>query len=238
MADVDFLVRPESFVRIGKILEELGFYTEDNAYGALERHEEAYFFDIGDGRRMLFEPHRHLFDPVRFPIDYTALWGRTVASTLDGISCRRLAAEDNFVHIAVHSAVHRLQKLGRTLRDLEFVLRSVDTDLGLIVIRAREWRVTRIVWLMLVLLDASYPVLSLSEAASQLEPSRLPRFVLQCLVPKGEEHTRLIKLNHRVQAALLWPWLFDSAGQTARIVNNHPRLRQIKKAISSRSQRS
>jgi hypothetical protein len=236
MADVDFLVRPESFTRIGEILEELGFYTEGHAYGALEMHEQAYLLDMGDGRRMLFEAHRYLFDPVRFPIDYAALWGRSVASTLDGISCRRLAAEDNFVHIALHAAVHRLQKLGRTLRDLEFILRAVDTDLGLIVRRAREWRVTRIVWLMLVLLDALHPVLSLGESASQLEPSRLPRFVLQYLVPKGEDRTRISTLNHRVQAALLWPWLFDSASQTARIVTNHPRLRQIKKAISSHSQ--
>jgi hypothetical protein len=92
-------------------------------------HEAGFNLDMADGRKILIEVHRYLFDPSRLPIDQDALWSRSVAWTLDGAPCRRLAPEDHFVHLVLHATVHRLMQVERTVTDLELLLRRGGIDL-------------------------------------------------------------------------------------------------------------
>ncbi|MCK9462686.1 MAG: nucleotidyltransferase family protein [Proteobacteria bacterium] len=225
MADVDFLVRPEQFERAGSLLEGLGFYRKPLEEAGRATHERAYYLDVGGGRHIMFEAHRHLFDPVRFPLDHEGLWRRSAASEFDGAPCRRLAPEDHYVHIVFHDTLHRLTSLGRTLRDLELLARHGDADLDLIIYRAREWRLTRAVWLLTKRVDASAPELGLSRIVRELAPARSVRAALELVVPEGRTETRLSRLHHRLQAALLWPLILDSPLQAARLAITHPYVR-------------
>ena len=224
MADVDFLVRPEHFAGARRILEELGFYREAKP-PSHPTHEESLYLDITADRRIMFEVHEYLFHPARFPIDHEAIWRRSTASDFDGAPCRRLAPEDNYAHIAFHATVHRLMSLKRALADLEFMLRRGNVDPELVVERAREWRVTRAVWLLTRLLDADCPDLELAAMIGELAPPPPVGAALDFLVPRGGDRTRLSRLHHRAQAALLWPLVFDSPLQLARLVVNHPCVR-------------
>ena len=225
MSDVDFLVRPAQFAKAGALLEEMGFYRRHEEDAGHAAHEVSYYFDVAPGRHFMFEAHQHLFEPMRFPVDHEAIWRRSAASELDGAPCRRLAPEDHYVHIAFHAVLHRLMSLERTLRDLELLVRHGDADLDLVVERAREWRTTRAVWLVTKLVDASAPELGLARIALALAPPRAARAALELIVPQGRAETRLSHLHHRWQAALLWPIVFDSPLQVARLVATHPYAR-------------
>jgi hypothetical protein len=225
MADVDFLVRPADLARAGALLEEMGFYRrhEEDAGHAL--HEVSYYFDVGPERHFMFEAHQYLFEPIRFPLDHEGIWRRSAASDFDGAPCRRLAAEDHYVHIVFHAVLERLAPLGKALRDLELLVRHGDTDPDLVVERAREWRTTRAVWLLTNLVGASAPELGLERIVRALAPPRAVSAALELIVPRGRTKTRLSPLHHRLQAAILWPMIFDSPLQVARLATTHPYAR-------------
>ena len=117
--------------------------------------------------------------------------------------------------VAFHALIHRLDQLPRTTRDLELLLRDDPLSADRIADRARQWRITRIAWRFLELLTRTDPGLCPSSTVASLAPPRIVRAAIRALVPDGET-TRLHRLNHRVQAALLWPILFDSPLMTAR----------------------
>ncbi len=226
MADVDFLVRPEHFKRAGELLRKLGFSFHERAYPGVSEFEEAYTLQVDETHQILFEVHRYLFEPIRFPIDHEALWARSVSSHFDGAPCRRLAPEDHFCHIAFHAAVHRLIPLERSLMDLELLIRNGNVDLEKVVVRAREWKVTRAVWLFIDLLRGQMPDLHPDSWADMLAPPFPVRTALRTLVQDGKV-TRLIDIHHRLQAAVIWPVLFDSPAQVIRFVATHPLARQL-----------
>ncbi|MCP4680009.1 MAG: nucleotidyltransferase family protein [Deltaproteobacteria bacterium] len=226
MSDVDFLVRPEHFERAGELLRKLGFNRLERTSLEIPEFEEAYILQIDETRRIMFEVHRYIFEPIRFPIDHEALWARSAPSHFDGAPCRRLASEDHFVHIAFHAAVHRLIPLERSLMDLELLIRNGDIDLETVVARAQEWKVTRSVWLFIDLLRGQAPDLDLDSWSDRLAPPIPVRVALRMLVPDGKV-TRLTNIHHRLQAAVIWPVIFESPIQVLRFVATHPLARRL-----------
>jgi Uncharacterised nucleotidyltransferase len=224
LSDVDFLVRPADFERVGQIMEGRGFVPRKTGIDEGVTHERGYWLDVGDGRKILFELHRNLVDPARFPIDQQSIWARSRASIFDGVPCRRIAEEDHFVFVALHAVMHRLTELEKSQRDLELMIRKGDTDLSMVVARAKEWKVTRIVWLALELLKERCAGLELARFAQPLEPPIAVQIAVRILVPDARQ-TALAGYNHRLQAAILWPCLFDSLPQLARFTTTHPLLR-------------
>ncbi len=239
MSDVDFLVRNRDWPRTLELMAELGFETRDHFADESLAHEAGFYFQVDDTRKILFEPHRYLFEPGRFVIDHDALWERSFESTFDGTPCRRLAPEDHFCHIAFHATIHRLMSLKRTVRDLDLLLRSEGRD-GVndfpekIIERAREWKVTRSVWLFFSLIAEGVKTHHLSHgnepnlgaAAASIAPARPIRASIRLMVPDSRG-TRLKRLNHRIAAAVLWPVLFDNPLLVARFVANHPVLHNL-----------
>ena len=228
MSDVDFLVRNRDWPRTLELMTELGFKRRDHFADESQMHEAGFYLFVDDTRKILFEPHRYLFEPGRFTIDHEALWERSSESTFDGTPCRRLAPEDHFCHIAFHATIHRLMSLERTVRDLDLLLRSEGRD-GVpvndfpekIIRRARDWKVTRSVWLFFSLIAEVRDDPELDAVAASIAPVRPIRSSIRLMVPDSRG-TRLKRLNHRIAAALLWPVLFDNPLLVARFVANHP----------------
>jgi hypothetical protein len=223
MADVDFFVRPEHYAKACALLEEMGFYRRPEETAQQPMHEASYY--VGNEHHIMFEPHQYFFEPQRFPLDHEAVWRRSAVSDFDGAPCRRLAPEDHYVQIIFHETVHCLISIERAVRDLEMLVRHGDLNLDLVVERAREWRLTRAVWLLTRLVDASGPELGLSRIVRELAPPRSVQAALEFIVPLGLTETRFSHLHHRWQAALLWPLIFDSPLQVVRLAMTHPYAR-------------
>jgi hypothetical protein len=236
ISDVDFLVRAADWGRALALLRRLGLRPRDVGYDETRMHEAGFYLDRevdpgrggggGSGVSALFEVHRALFEPRRYPIDHEAIWRRSRPGELEGAPCRLLAAEDHLVHAALHAAVHRLAQLPSAIRDVEMLLRRGGARGETVVERAREWRATRAVWLVLDRLDARAPDLHLAPLARarELAPPWAVRAALRVLVPRDEPAPLLAGLHHRLRAAVLWPLLFDSPAALARFVSGHPWL--------------
>lgn len=226
LSDVDFLVREGDWKRALEAMEREGFTRREHFANEERLQEVGFHLDLAPGRHVLFEIHRHLFSAHRISIDHDAIWARSTPSTFDGAPCRRLAAEDHFCHIALHALIHRLDPPVTSLRDLELLLASEPDLAPRAAERARQWRITRIAWLYLRLLEERTADPSLGRIAAGIAPPRPVRALARAIVPDGDG-TRLSFLNHRVQAALLWPVLFDSPLMTARFAANHPLVQKI-----------
>ena len=111
--------------------------------------------------------------------------------------------------------------LRRSVLDVVMLLRHSGPAPELVAARATEWRARRATWLLLELAHRTDPSLGAGKVARLLAPPRAVRAALRALVPDAEA-TRLARLNHRLQAALLWPWLLDGPAVVARVVANHP----------------
>jgi hypothetical protein len=225
MSDVDFLVRPVHFAKAGALLEEMGFYRKHEEDAGHAMHEVSYYFDVGPERRFMFEAHQYLCEPVRFPLDHEGIWRRSAASDFDGVPCRRLAPEDHYAHIVLHGVLERLTHIGKVLQDLEMLVRHGNVDLNLVVERAREWRLTRAVWLLTRLVDASAPELGLAMVVRALAPPKAVRAALDFAVSKGRTETRFSHLHYSLQAAFIWSLILDSPLQVARLATTHPYAR-------------
>ena len=226
MADVDFLVKQQDWLRTIQMLEELNFERRQLPYDEIDTQEMGFHMNIGSNKKMLFEVHQFLFDPSRFFIDHKKLWERAQKSEFDNIPCYRMANEDIFCHIAFHASIHRLMILKRTTRDLELLLLNSDLALDKVVERAKEWHCTRAVWLFLDILAGKISGnnsinTKIEQAMSQLKPPLHIREALRFIV-SPKEQTKIISLNHRVQASIVWPLIFDSKQLLAKMLLHHP----------------
>ncbi len=211
MCDVDFLVRPADFERACGLLASMGFTRTTCAERPVTQevfHEAGFVLDAGGGR-ILLEPHRYLAQPARHPIDYDALWRRSVASELDGAPCRRLAPEDYLLHGVVHLVTHQFVDPGRDLRDIEKLI-ARGADLGIASRRAREWECATAAWLALSILRERSALFGLDRFEDASVGARARRRVLRFLVP-DDRGFRYPELGLRARQALLLPWLLDGS---------------------------
>jgi hypothetical protein len=223
MADVDFLVREADWKTSHRLLEGLGFVARPSPLDEDHQKEKGFHLPVDDGRHILFEAHRALFAEDRFPIDHDALWARTAPSTFDGVCCRRMSGEDVFCHVAFHAAVHRFMNLPRAVEDLRRVLTLSDVSLPAIVERADQWHCRRAVWFFLHLLARRVNRVGVSAALDALSPPLPVRAALAALPAAGGD-TRIACLHHRLQAAIVWPLVFDRPSDLLRMVRHHPFL--------------
>lgn len=98
-----------------------------------------------------------------------------------------LSAEDAVIQLAVHFAVsHQLGSFGlRALVDILLVAETQPVNWEVIVLRAREWRVATVTWLVLKL---AVELVGLEEAAlaiTSLQPSRLRSFLISPFANAG-----------------------------------------------------
>lgn len=217
LSDVDFLVREEQWGAALAIAERLGWRRlSRRGEGG---HEAGLSCPAPGGRAVLFEAHRALFDPARYPLDHAALWSRAIAGTFDGAPCRALSPEDHFAHLAIHEVHHRLASLPRTLRDLGHLLAAGGVSGERLAERAREWRGTRAVWLALDLLSGGRPEPEPVARRSALEPPFAPARAAKAIAGLALDGA-LDGIPYRIKAALVWPPLFDSGRDLARFVLN------------------
>ncbi len=170
MSDLDLWIGSERIVDAESALRGLG-------YGQVARPSPGEVQLRPPGRRSgLVELHETAFRGywVRWTasVDEASVWQRAVP-VAPGRAARRLAAEDEVIHLACHLVTnHVAQAPLRGLLDLALVARSRRPDWRVVVERAVRWRVATAVWLAL---DRAERTIGVPGATSALERLRPPR---------------------------------------------------------------
>jgi hypothetical protein len=154
MSDIDLLVRPGARRRILEALAEHGFVagaTPGRPLSARFFGETSVTLACG-GASVLLELHTSLDKLVDRPVDYAAIFSRaTPAPALPGLLLP--ADEDHALLIALHAAGHDFLH-EPACADLDLLLaRGVDE--GALLLRARQWRLETVLFIMLSLLRKS-----------------------------------------------------------------------------------
>jgi hypothetical protein len=202
MGDVDLWLRDEDVHKAADLMERLGFCTETKEDRPIILQSlaggEIRFYKHG-----LIELHWSPFAgwwlQRTAAIDDDEIWQRAEPLTLDfgGTKedqsmasesrpelVRQLAVEDAIIQIAVHITVnHQFGLVAlRGLMDIALAVQAKSVDWTLVVARARQWRVSTVVWIVLDLTNQLIGLPGTEEALSSLRPAALRRALLKPLV--------------------------------------------------------
>ncbi|MCP4423122.1 MAG: nucleotidyltransferase family protein [Chloroflexi bacterium] len=192
MSDIDVWVHPPDMQRAYYLMEELGF----KAYGNKKRPPKLQRLALGeiqfyDRQHGLIELH---WSPVSgwllqntANIDTDAIWARTEA--IDGETAvplkggRVLAAEDMIIQLVLHMAVNHRFRLAAVRSVIDIALMAKQpVDWSIVVTRAKEWRVTAVLWCVLNLVDDLVGLPEAQIALTQLQPSPTRRALIRRFV--------------------------------------------------------
>ena len=154
--DLDILVRPERVLEAKGLLVSLGYYAQHNFASAAEerRHLEidCEYNLLRERDNTMVELHWR-FRPNLFPLslDLEPLRARAVPLSLNGVTARLLAPEDQLLVLSVHGAKHGWERL-TWIRDIAELLKTFpDLDVAAVLKSAKGLRCERVVLLGLYL---------------------------------------------------------------------------------------
>jgi len=144
---------------------EIGLHHSDQGYGLVELHWGVF---PGEWLRRVAA------------IDVDAVRHRIVRTRLVGEAAHILAPEDAIVQSALHTVVNHQLSMSplRALVDIALLARHTPIDWTVILQRARTWRVATAVWLVLSLAVDLAGLQEAAEAARELQPSALRRWLI------------------------------------------------------------
>ena len=187
MSDVDIWIETEAIERAIACLDAAGFEHVNrpkNTEPLHISHRGKIKFNLPGWHIGGVEIHTNPFAITAVQrtsrVDLPAMWARTtpLAATLPG--ARQPAPEDMIIHVAVHLAVSNQFCFAglRGLLDVALVARRQNIDWHLLAERARRWRLSVPVWLVLRYADAIFGLSGAQDAIEQLQPSRMRQRLL------------------------------------------------------------
>jgi hypothetical protein len=202
MGDVDLWLRSEDMHTAVSLMERLGFRTEarEDRPTALQSLAGG---EIQFCKHGLIELHWSPFSgwwlQRTAAIDDAGIWqraeplilnfegsqeGKIAASESRPELVRQLTIEDTIIQGAVHITVNHQFGLAalRGLMDIALAAQTRPVDWKVVITRARQWRVSTAVWIVLDLADQLIGLPGAEEALLSLRPAALRRALLKPLV--------------------------------------------------------
>lgn len=197
MGDIDLLVKGRDFIEAVRVLNKAGLSLHPK-YGAVSLDEVSRLplsawpneLSLSGQNHVPIDLHRNLLTTFRFSTGYNVdiedVWRRGTAlpmtSSNKDIRWTSLSAEDTFVHLCLHQALHGLQAL-KTYLDIDLFIRSLpgDWNWDALIQRLERWQ----------LRSASYHTLTFCRHFMQ---TPLPTDLLRRLDPGPSARFRIAKL--------------------------------------------
>jgi hypothetical protein len=232
MCDIDLLVRRESLTRSAQVLQGLGLVPQHQNVEMVDYARHHHLRPMARPGGIRVELHWNIAQPdAPFAVDLPGLWARAQPVELAGVPALVLAPEDLVLHLCLHvSFGHRFRFGLRGAWDvLEVARHHRDTlDWEVIVQRARQWGVSRYVYLTLrlvrELLGAEIPPAALAGLRPPGFAQEVVGWAKTCVfTPEGEASVSpsMAELwtSRRLKGklAVLWRTLFPSRAAMVRI---------------------
>ena len=170
--DIDIIVPQDRVFEVRDLLVGLNYRP---LFELSQRQEEEYvrgihhYNLIHSTNSLSVEVHWDIVSPhMGIPIDWRGIWQRQATMTFQSATVNTLCPEDLFLALSIHGSKHRWEML-KWLTDVgQQIERNQSLDRSVIIDRARQWRVQRMVFLGIYLatelLEAPVPA-SIQEAA-------------------------------------------------------------------------
>lgn len=166
MRDLDLLVPLDRLDEVDAVFRGIGL--RPGPWNGEYYRRTHYHYLYRDERGEAIEVHWHVATAARAArIDIGAVWARSLPAAIAGHQVRVLCAEDLFLHLAMHLAMHDLGMGLLAVADLDALLRRAGAgmDWDALFSRAREWGVLRAAQVALLfahqLLNAPVPAVVL-----------------------------------------------------------------------------
>lgn len=221
MSDIDLLLPDGAMATAVQVMAALGYRQHEKgerplALQEMARGEIPFYDPYGRLVELHWSPFAGWWVQRTTAIDDAAIWQRVEPLRPP---FRQLDPEDTVIHVAVHLAVnhHFCVSAVRGLLDIAFTAQKRPVDWAVVAARAREWRVSVAVSVVLDLAAQLVGVAGMEVALARLRPSRLRRWFIRRLVtPQGMLAGR--DLSQGVYRYLLLLLLTDRRRDMARIV--------------------
>ena len=149
--DIDVLVPQHAFADAVHILGSAGFLVLDRNWSLIRREARGQLHLVHEAGTAV-DLHWHLLNRgnVRraFRIDMPAVHERARGIEIDGLSVRTLDPVDTLGHVCLHAALSGAGRL-QWLKDIDLLVRGGEVETGALATRAREWRASVPVAMML-----------------------------------------------------------------------------------------
>lgn len=188
--DVDLWVESEEWPRAISVLQSLGYATKDsedrpNALTALVGGEQQ--LRRPSPRPQLVELQTPLLrgEWARYTaaIDYAAIWQRRRSLKFGAQTIAILSPEDMLIHLCLHQAInHQFSKPWlRNLLDVHLLATSQTVEWLQVVERAKSWRVTTAIWVMLDLAHRLFATPISPAVMAELAPAAFKQSLIRLL---------------------------------------------------------
>lgn len=183
IGDLDLLVRKEDLNRVAEKLQECG-YTQSKPFwmeAVVSAHQHLPPFTKPGVPQV--EAHWSILSPTySFNIDPDGLWSRAQPAVIGGVQTLVLSPEDLLLHLCLHTSVpHRFAHGIRALCDVAETLCHYrqEMDWDQVLLRARQWRADKCVYLTLRLAGELLNVKVPDDALEAIKPNDLdPKHVI------------------------------------------------------------
>jgi len=166
MGDIDLLARKDDLLRIDKELLALGYKVHSQCTHHIHYAPPKNGFPVEIHWVLIAEQE------FTFQIDVEGLWSRAQPLTLAQMPALALSPEDLLLHLCLHTAKHVYDMRIRMLCDIDEVVRCYGAGLDWqeISTRARQWGITRAVYVVLQLAQELLEVTVPADWLASLQP--------------------------------------------------------------------
>lgn len=192
MRDIDILVSPQDLASCDACLRSAGFQCKERTPTPTRETNELHY--VIPGQKIMIEIHWDLYKPdYPFQVDLDEMRRSAIPVLAAGVEARAFAPEDQLIHLASHTTIHRFEFGLRSLCDLAEMITRFPINWPLLCQKAVNQKMARAVGVPLILARDLLGVKIPDPALEDLLPDGLPDLLLE----EAKETVLLNRRGHR-----------------------------------------
>jgi hypothetical protein len=183
MGDLDVMVRRDRLAEAERVLSDLGYRPIHDPLELVDYTHHHHVRPLGKAQAVRIDLHWTIARPTApFNVDLDGIWQRAVPARLAGVEALVLSPEDLLLHLCLHASFDHQFRLGlRACWDILEVVQHYRNaiDWERLVQRARQWGVSRYVYLTLSVVRELLAVDIPAAVITTLEPAGVPQDIVE-----------------------------------------------------------